>query len=416
MRGGQDRRAVTKENEGETCLAEYNYVAATMAGKTVRGKLAANSPEGLKENLLRQELFLLDYDEISKASGKRLKANQLADFCRELSSMLGTGVSLVRSMQIIMNRDLPPAMKNTFTALNHLIKRGVALSEAMEQQGEVFPELLINMIKAGEANGHLDESLKKMAAHYEAEHRTNQDIKGAMTYPIILIVITVIVIIAVFTFIFPTFMGVFGDMELPAITQVMMGISNFLTQQWFLAIVTVLAVGIGIYWLTRIEKVKLWWDKVLVKIPKVGPLLRIIYTARFARTFSSLYSGGLTILSALQISKDTIGNRYIAMQFTDVIRLVRQGTSLSEALSSVEGFDVKLTETIAVGEETGRVDELLLSIAESFDYESSMAIKKLVKLIEPIMILVMAVIIMTVMLSVMLPIYQLYSDIDQQGV
>lgn len=394
-------------------MAEYSYLAAKHDGKTVKGTLVAGSPDMLKDNLRRQQLYLLEYDEIKKAGGKRLKATQLADFCRELSSMLGTGVSLVRAMQIIMNRDLSPAMKTTFTALNQQIKRGIALSEAMEMQDEVFPELLISMVKAGEANGKLDEALKKMASHYEAEHRTNQDIKGAMTYPIILIVITILVIIAVFTFIFPRLMTVFGDMELPAITQAMMGISNFLTQQWFMAIVIVLAVGIAIYWITRLEKVKYGWDKFIVKLPKIGPLLKIIYTARFARTFSSLYSGGLTILNALQISKDTIGNRYIAGQFDGVIRMVRQGTSLSEALAAVDGFDVKLTETIAVGEETGRVDELLLSIADSFDYESSMAIKKLVKLIEPIMILIMALVILTVMLSVMLPIYELYGNIDQ---
>lgn len=394
-------------------MAEYSYLAAKPDGKTVKGTLVAGSPDMLKDNLRRQQLYLLEYDEIKKAGGKRLKATQLADFCRELSSMLGTGVSLVRAMQIIMNRDLSPAMKTTFTALNQQIKRGIALSEAMEMQDEVFPELLISMVKAGEANGKLDEALKKMASHYEAEHRTNQDIKGAMTYPIILIVITILVIIAVFTFIFPRLMTVFGDMELPAITQVMMGISNFLTQQCFMAIVIVLAVGIAIYWITRLEKVKYGWDKFIVKLPKIGPLLKIIYTARFARTFSSLYSGGLTILNALQISKDTIGNRYIAGQFDGVIRMVRQGTSLSEALAAVDGFDVKLTETIAVGEETGRVDELLLSIADSFDYESSMAIKKLVKLIEPIMILIMALVILTVMLSVMLPIYELYGNIDQ---
>ncbi|MBS7370053.1 MAG: type II secretion system F family protein [Oscillospiraceae bacterium] len=394
-------------------MAEYSYLAAKHDGKTVKGTLVAGSPDMLKDNLRRQQLYLLEYDEIKKAGGKRLKATQLADFCRELSSMLGTGVSLVRAMQIIMNRDLSPAMKTTFTALNQQIKRGIALSEAMEMQDEVFPELLISMVKAGEANGKLDEALKKMASHYEAEHRTNQDIKGAMTYPIILIVITILVIIAVFTFIFTRLMTVFGDMELPTITQVMMGISNFLTQQWFMAIVIVLAVGIAIYWITRLEKVKYGWDKFIVKLPKIGPLLKIIYTARFARTFSSLYSGGLTILNALQISKDTIGNRYIAGQFDGVIRMVRQGTSLSEALAAVDGFDVKLTETIAVGEETGRVDELLLSIADSFDYESSMAIKKLVKLIEPIMILIMALVILTVMLSVMLPIYELYGNIDQ---
>lgn len=397
-------------------MAEFSYIAAKPDGKTVRGKATAGNADMLKDNLRRQQLFLLDCDEIKKSGGKRLKAQQLAELCRELSSMLGTGVSLVRAMQIILNRDLSPTMKTTFTALNQQIKRGIALSEAMEEQDEVFPELLVSMVKAGEANGRLDEALKKMSSHYEAEHRTNQDIKGAMTYPIILIVITVVVIIAVFTFIFPRLMSVFGDMELPVITQVMIAISNFLTQQWFMAIVIALAIGIGIYWITRIEKVKFGWDKLIVRMPKIGPLLKIIYTARFARTFSSLYSGGLTILNALQISKDTIGNRYIASQFEGVIRSVRQGTSLSDALKEVDGFDVKLTETIAVGEETGRVDELLICIADSFDYESAMAIKKLVKLIEPIMILIMAMIIVTVMMSVMLPIYEMYGTIDQMDI
>lgn len=394
-------------------MAEFSYTAARMNGSTVKGTVTAASPEQLRENLLRQELYLLKYEEKHAAAGRKLKAKELAEFCRELSSMLATGVSLVRSMQIILRRDLTPAMKTTFSSLNNQIKRGIALSEAMEQQDSVFPELLVNMVKAGEANGKLDQALAKMAEHYESEHRSNQDIRGAMTYPIILIVITLLVIIAVFTFIFPTFIGVFGDMELPLITQIMMGISNFMTQQWLLLIIIVLAAGMGIYWITRLEGVRFAWDKFKVKCPKVGKLMKIIYTARFARTFSSLYSSGLTILDALQISRGTIGNRYIARQFDGVIKLVRQGTSLSESLSGVDGFDVKLTETIAVGEETGRVDDLLLSVAESFDYESSMAIKKLVKLIEPVMIMIMAVIILTVMLSVMLPIYQLYGSIDQ---
>lgn len=397
----------------ERTVAEFSYTAAKMNGSTVKGTLNAATPEQLRENLLRQELYLLKYEEKHTAAGRRLKAKELAEFCRELSSMLGTGVSLVRSMQIILHRDLTPGMKTTFSSLNNQIKRGVALSEAMEQQDGVFPELLINMVRAGESNGKLDQSLQKMAEHYDAEHRTNQDIRGAMTYPVILIVITLLVIIAVFTFIFPTFIGVFGDMELPAITQVMMAISSFMTNQWLLLLIIVMTAALGIYWLTRVNSVRYTWDRFKVKCPRVGKLMKIIYTARFARTFSSLYSSGLTILDALQITRGTIGNRYIAEQFDGVIRLVRQGTSLSESLSNVDGFDVKLTETIAVGEETGRVDDLLLNVAESFDYESSMAIRKLVKLIEPIMIMIMSVIILTVMLSVMLPIYQLYGSIDQ---
>ena len=396
-------------------MAEYSYKAASLDGKTVRGRQTANNPRQLKEQLSRQELYLLECRERKKAAGKRLRANRLSDFCRELSSMLATGVTLVRAMQVIKNRDLSPAVKNAFFELDRQIKRGAALSDAMEHQGGAFPELLISMVKAGEANGRLDKALARMAEHYEAEHRTNQEIRGALFYPALLVVITVCVIVVVFTLIFPRFAELFGNMELPLITRIMMSISGFLTRDWFLAAVIALALVVGVFWLTRIERVRFWWDKLLLRLPRIGKLLRIIYTARFARTFSSLYSGGLAIIDALRISGDTVGNRFISGQFEGVIRAVKRGAPLSEALAAVEGFDGKLSETVTVGEETGRVDELLTSVAESFDHESSVAIKKLVQLIEPVMILIMALVIVAVMLSVMLPIYQLYGNIEQMN-
>lgn len=143
-------------------MAEYSYIAASLDGKTVRGRQTANNPRQLKEQLSRQELYLLECRERKKAAGKRLRANRLSDFCRELSSMLATGVTLVRAMQVIKNRDLSPAVKNAFCELDRQIKRGAALSEAMERQDAMFPELLISMVKAGEANGRLDKSLAKM--------------------------------------------------------------------------------------------------------------------------------------------------------------------------------------------------------------------------------------------------------------
>lgn len=392
-------------------MAQFTYKAANAVGKITKGKMNAANPDALKEKLLESKLFLLEYSEEVKSHGKRLKALDLSEFCRELGSMLGSGVSLVRTMNILIGCEMPPKIKNVFVDLNTQIKRGVSLSDAMIMQGKTFPDLLINMIKSGEASGRMDNVCSKMAVHYEKEHRLNQEIRGAMTYPLILLVMTVLVIIGIFTFIFPTFMDLFNGMELPLITQIMITISEIFTKQWYLVAIVVGALVLLIAFAAQIEAVIYTVHKMLIRMPKIGKLLRTIYTARFARTLSSLYSSGLSILNALQISKNTIGNKYIEKQFDDVLKNIRAGIPLSAALLQVDGFEKKLSQTIVVGEETGKLDDLLESIAENYEYDSSVAIKKMVKMIEPIMIAVMALIIAIVMMSVMLPIYNMYGNI-----
>lgn len=397
-------------------MPEYRYSATDMSGKITRGKKNFNTPEQLKKMLSDDGLMLVDFTEtVDKDKSKKMKSGELADFCRELGSMLESGVSLVRALNIIASRNLDPKIKNAFVDLNSQIKKGIALSDAMEMQGKKFPPILVNMVKVGEATGRLDDSMNKMAAYFEKEKLLNGSIKSAITYPIILGVLTVLVVILLFTFVIPTFTSVFKGMQIPKITEIMLAISNFFTHHYFIALGIALGIALIIYILRKNENFRFWFDKKKLKFPKIGNLLKIIYTARFARTLASLYSSGLTIINALQISKDTIGNRYITSQFEEVIKNVRAGNQLSDSLMIIDGFDPKLAQTIAVGEETGQLDSLLVSTADSFDYESEMATKRMVQFIEPVMIVIMAAVVCVVMLSVMLPIYNMYSQIDSQG-
>lgn len=394
----------------------YRYTAKDISGKVQKGVLNAADPESLKKGLRETGLYLSSFTEkIDKNQGKKLKSSEISTFCRETSSMLAAGVSLVRAMNIITKRDLSPKLRYAFGEILSSIKKGIALSDAMELLGKTFPPMLINMVKAGEASGRLDETMEKMADYYEKDTRLTKSIKSALTYPIILAVLTVVVAVGLMTFVVPMFADIFEGMELPAITRVVMGISNGLTENYIQVIIAVALIFIAIYFIMQVEKVRFALDKFKLKIPIIGKLLKIIYTARFSRTLASLYSSGLSIINALQISKDTIGNRYLTKQFDDVIRSVRSGNPLSSSLASVDGFDKKLSETIAVGEETGQLDSLLVSIADSFDYESDMAIKKMMTMIEPIMIIILAFFVVMIMLSVLLPIFSMYSQIEQAG-
>ncbi|MCC8192600.1 MAG: type II secretion system F family protein [Ruminococcus sp.] len=394
----------------------YKYTAKDISGKVHKGALSAADPEALKKGLRETGLYLSGFTEkVDKNQGKKLKAEEISTFCREISTMLASGISLVRAMNIINNRDLTPKLKYAFGELLSSIKKGIALSDAMGLLGKTFPPMLINMVKAGEASGRLDETMEKMADYYEKDNRLNKSIRSALTYPIILAVLTVCVAVGLMTFVVPMFADIFDGMTLPLVTRIVMTISNALTDNFVQIVIVVAIVCIAVYFIMQIEKVRFGIDKLKLKMPVVGKLLKIIYTARFARTLASLYSSGLSIINALQISKDTIGNRYITQQFDEVVRSVRAGNSLSATLAAVDGFDKKLSDTIAVGEETGQLDSLLVSIADSYDYDSDMAIKRLMTMIEPLMIIILAFFVVVIMLAVLMPIFGMYSQIEQMG-
>jgi type IV pilus assembly protein PilC len=393
-------------------MPTYKYSAKTLESKMVRGVMEANDEETVRRLLRQDQTFLLKIREVENVKKPyKLKSMELSDFSRQLASMLGSGIPVIRAMKILEERDVKPGLKKVYEVILREIQRGNTLSEAMELSGGSFPELMINIFRAGEASGQLENSARKMADHYEKEHKLKEKVRAAMTYPIILFGVTVLVVLLVFTLILPQFFELFDGIELPALTKFMLFLSNSLeTYGLFYLIGLLLIVAIGAFVLS-IPKVKLQTDKVKLKIPKIGHLLRIIYTARFARNLSSLYSSGLPMINALNIGGDTVGNTYIRDQFISVVEAVRNGQALSAAVEQVDGFDAKLVATIYIGEESGRLDEMLENVSDAYDYEAEMATARMVTYIEPIMIITMAFMVGSIILSVMMPIMTLYQNI-----
>lgn len=395
-------------------MPKYNYTAIDLRNKKVKGTVDARDNADLRRVLRNQELVPVSTTVVDDVRTRyRMKAHEVSEFSRQISSMLQSGITVLRALEIIKDRDFKPPIRAIYQRLYKDVQQGFTLSEAMRLQGHAFPELLINIYMSGEATGQLERSADKMSTHYDKENRLNGKVKTAMTYPIILAVVTVGVIIGLFAFILPEFFKIFENMSapIPIITTIMIGISNFLCTKYALIIAFILIVVFGIKLLLRLPPVRLQVDRYKLRMPIAGKLLKIIFTARFSRTLSSLYSSGLSMLNALEISATTIGNQYISSQFEALVTDVRNGEPLSESVAKVIGFDKKLSTTILIGEESGRLDTMLESVAESYDFEADQAIGRLVQMIEPAMLIVMAIVVCLVMVSVFMPLMSLYQSI-----
>jgi type IV pilus assembly protein PilC len=389
-----------------------------MDGKKMSGRMEAANEAQLGSFLNKEGLFLTSATLSEQRTGaQKLKIPEVADFCRQLAAMLASGITLIRAMMIIEQRDTKPHIRKIYQSIIADLQRGSTLSEAMAKQGAAFPELLVNMMRAGESSGRMDITAQKMAVTFDKQHRLNQKLKSATVYPMILVIMVIGVVIIIFTFVLPSFFSMFDslDTELPLPTQAVIAISNFLTHYFWLLGIIVAAIAGALWYIFRQPLPKRQLDKFKLKLPKIGNLLSTIYTGRFARTLSSLYVSGIPMIQALTISRNTIGNKYIEWQFDDVVDALGNGRTLSQSLSGVDGFEKKLQSTILIGEESGRLEQMLESTADQYDYDSEMATTRMVTMLEPILICVMAGIVAFVMISVMLPIYQLYNSLGAQA-
>lgn len=393
-------------------MSKYKYKAKNLSSQIVTGTYDAPDEAALRKHLRERNEFLISSKELdTKKTPYKMKEMELSDFSRQMNSMLVSGITVIRALAIMRERNIKPKVKGVYDSLYAQVQKGVTLSSAMEATGGSFPMLIINMYRAGESSGQMADTAMKMAVYYEKEYRLHTKIRNAMVYPIILLVVTIAVVILLFTLILPEFFGLFDGVELPVITQIMINISGFMVGNWVWVIIAIVGAFFGIKALLEVPSVRLSFDRLKLHLPKIGKLVAIIYTARFARTLSSLYSSGLSMINAMGIGSKIVGNTYITQQFPEAINMVRNGGTLSAGLDSINGFDNKLISTVFIGEETGNLDTMLDSIAESYDYESEMAVQRIVTFIEPIMIIFMAFIVGSVMLSVMMPIMSLYQNI-----
>ena len=393
-------------------MPHFKFTALDIENNKVTDSLDARDEADFRKILRSRNLVPLTFKaKNEKLNTYRLKSDEVAEFCRQLASMLSSGITAVRAMEILKQRDFKPKLQNIYERLHRDVQQGVAISEAMQRQGKAFPILLINMFASGEASGQLENVTDKMSVHYDKEHKLNGKIKSAMRYPKILGVCTICVVLIIFVFVLPKFFDTLGDMQLPLITVIIIGLSNFIIARWYILLIAGLTLVVIVQFLLSVDKIRLAFDKLKLKMPALGKLLKIIYTARFARTLSSLYSSGVSMIRALEITGTIVINKYVESQFPDFIKDVRNGEPLSESVRKIDGFDNKLPNTILIGEEAGRLDAMLVATADAFDYEADMATGAIVALVEPVMIVIMAMVILVVILSVMLPMASLYNSL-----
>lgn len=396
-------------------MPNYKYRATDLTGKTVKGTLNTSDPEALLSALRDKDLFLLDYSVSSGAGfGAKMKSAELCDFCRQLGTLLNAGVSVIQAFKIIGNRQSASKLaKRVYGDISTDLKHGKALSDSMGDQGRIFPELLVSMTRSGEASGKMGDTFINMGEHFQKQNRIKKQVKGALAYPMVLLVLLIGVIILMFTYILPMFGDMFENTEMPFFTRLLMSMSDFMIHKWYVILIVVAVLVALFIFLMRTPQTRLVIDRMIIHFPKIGHLVQIVYTASFSRTLASLYSSGLSILNALQISRDTVGNTYLRSQFEECIKNIRTGNPLSESIMAMDGFDSKLADTVKVGEETGKLDAMLITTADDYEYESDAAIKSMMAIVEPVMICLLGGVVAVVMVSVLVPMYSMYGNIDE---
>lgn len=390
-------------------MKSFSYVAKTAAGKEVKGTINAEDEREFAAKLKEKNLSLLSYEEKEigkKNTIKKFKTKELAFCCRQLAAMLTSGLTLVKALDILSKEQPNEQAKQVWQDVYENVQKGESFSDSLMRYDGVFPQFLISMVAAGESSGSLDVIMQRMSDHYAKENKMNNTIKGAMTYPIILGILCIGVVIGMFTFIMPTFAGLYENPEdMPPFTKVMMAFSNSMVHYWYIYIAVILGIIFGVTYIMKIPSTRMKWDKLILKGPGFGPLVVKIYTARFARTLSSLYSSGIPMVECLQRSSAILGNRYIDECFENVVDEVKQGETLSASIQRTEIFDSMFCSIVFVGEEAGALDTILGKTAEYYDEEADAAVGALVSMLEPVMIIIMGIAVCCLLMAVFPALY-----------
>lgn len=398
----------------------YRYKAVTFDGKKIQGQYNASSKIEVINMLKSDNIYPIEIEEVIGSKDikdlkifNRVKIKDIAVFCRQFYTMLNSGVTIVNCLEVLRNQAENKKMKKTLGQVFESVQKGMTLSESLRNYKDVFPELLINMVEAGEVSGNLDTIMDRMAIHYEKENKINNKVKNAMIYPIVLSIVATVVVIFLLTVVMPTFVSMFqqSGATLPVPTQILLGISNIIKNYWYL-IITLAAILIYLlkkYYET--EKGKAYIDKLKLKIPVLNNLIIKITTSRFTRTLSTLLSSGVPLIKALEIVSRIVGNRVIEDGLNSVKDEVRRGLDLATPIEKLELFPPMVVSMIRIGEESGSLDEILDKTANFYDDEVEASLQKMTSLIEPIMIIIMALIVGFIVISMVLPMFDMINTV-----
>ena len=397
-------------------MKTFIYTATDVQGNTVKNaKMSAEDVNDFLEKIHEKGLFCSSYKEASSKSNNTLHkftTKELANNCRQLSAMLTSGLTLVKALDILYKEQEKNAQKQIFREIYEEVQKGQAFSEALKMQQGAFPNFMISMVQAGEASGSLDVVAKRLEDNYAKEAKLNNKIKGAMMYPIILAVLCVAIVILLFTFIMPTFKDMLTEEDMKGLTGALFAFSDSLTGYWYIYLGVIVGIVFAVKYALKVPSVRYKFDKLKCKGPGFGKLVVKIYTGKFARTMSNLYSSGIPMVDCIERSAAILDNDYISKAFETVVDEVKQGEQLSVSIQRTGIFESMFCSIIYVGEESGALDTILTKSADFYEDESDSAIQRLVGMIEPVMIIFMGVAIGFVIAGILPAIYNSMENIQ----
>lgn len=400
----------------------FNYTAINRNGKRVRSSLDASSIETAKSSLRGAGYTILDIKEQTTLNrdieipflGKP-KAKDMAVFCRQFVSILRAGVSVASVLAMLGQQTSNKKLRAAIREMQADVEKGESLATSMRRHPKIFPAILVNMVAAGEASGNLEESFRQMELYFERSKRTKSKVTSAMIYPCVLIVVMIIVLIVMMTKIIPNFLKTFEDMdaELPKLTQGVMAVCEWFKSWWWVPLLVLAALIVGGILFHRTDKGKHFFGWLARKTPVVGNLTVKTACATFCRTMEVLIGSGLTLTDSMDLAASNMGNIYYLEAIRDARALVAEGTPLRESLVRTGIFPPMVSNLVGVGEETGDLQSMMGKVADYYDEEVDEATKKLLNLMEPAIIIFMAVFVVIIVLAIYLPMINMTKAFDK---
>ncbi|MBE0476022.1 MAG: type II secretion system F family protein [Coriobacteriia bacterium] len=400
----------------------FIYSVRDKTGQIRKGTLEGESRDAVGAKLREMGFIILDLKEQGALAnvgqiriGTGVKPKDITIFSRQFATMINAGLSLTKCLSILGSQTESAGLKDVIVQVGRDVEAGQSLSDSLAKHPKVFPPIFINMIRAGETGGVLDDVLLRLADHFEREQALKGKIKSAMTYPVAMGGLVLVILVAMMVFVVPTFQKMFADMggELPLPTQILVGISDFVAGiGGVFAAVGAVGLVLAFRWWASTPQGKLIWDGVKLRMPVFGALARKISLAKFTRTFGTLVSAGVPILSALDIVADTAGNEIVAQAVKKTRGAIKEGETIAKPLGESTVFPAMLVQMIAVGEETGALDAMLVKIADFYDEEVSAAVDGLTSLIEPLMMATLGVVVGGMVIALYMPMFNIITLVN----
>jgi type IV pilus assembly protein PilC len=408
------------DNPGEHGRMPYfAYTAIEPGGRTVRATVEAESESLILARLRDQSLYCVEIRQVRKAKNiqigrRRMKPKALVVFSRQFATMIDAGIPILRALEILASQTKDRTLKEAIEQVTTDVKGGATLNESLAKHPRVFSKLYVNMIRAAEVGGILDKILDRLAGFLEYEADIRGKIKSAMLYPVMVLAFSQIMLFVLFSFVLPRFKEIFTSMnvEMPPITAMLFGIGDFMQANWWVVLLGVGGVLVGIRLWGRTPKGRWQIDWIRIRFPLVGDLSLKMSVARFSRTFGTLISSGVPMMRSLEIVGETLGNVVLAHAVTATAHGIREGQKLSAPMAASGLFPSMVTHMIDIGEESGRLSEMLVKIGDFYDSEVESTVKGLTSMIEPMLIIFLGGIVGFIAISVMMPIFQLVNSVQ----